>query len=182
MGSTSSEPAPATASLISRLESVAVPLIRSGRCDPEAKQLQRFRAEDLFPNARNPQAALAGLLLIAGCWEEAHQVSQDISGAEGSYWHALVHRMEPETWNSDYWFGRVGSHAIFSDLFAKASEAIRRHPGAGLKLQSQWQPSLMNRWCDRARDSQDPELISAVTEIHTAECRLLWQWCSGKNR
>ena len=182
MGSTSSEPAAATASLLSTLESVVVPLSRSGQCDREAKQLLRFRVEDLFPNARNPKAALAGLLLMAGCWEEAHQVSQDLADAEGSYWHALAHRMEPETWNSDYWFGRVGPHAIFSELFAKASEVIRRHPRAGLELQSQWQPSLLTSWCDRARESKAPDFISAVTEIHTAECWLLWRWCAGLNR
>jgi hypothetical protein len=142
----------------------------------------RFEALDLFPHARNPQAALAGLLLVAGCWEEAHQVSQDLSDAEGSYWHALVHRMEPETWNSDYWFGRVGSHPIFSELLAKATDVIRRHPRAGLELNSRWQPSVMNGWCDQARGSKDPELVSVVTEIHTAECRLLWQWCVGLNR
>ena len=170
-------------SLISRLENVQVPLDRSGRCDPEAKQLMRSQAQDLFPNARNPQAALAGLLLIAGCWEEAHQISQDLADAEGSYWHALVHRMEPETWNSDYWFGRVGSHAIFSELFETASGIIRqRHRVVGLKLQSQWQPSLFNSWCDRAREHRDPELTSVITEIHTAECWLLWQWCVGLKR
>jgi hypothetical protein len=178
MGSTSSELAAATAALISRLERVSVPLTRCGRCDPEARRLLRFGAQDLFPNARNPQAALAGLLLIAGCWDEAHQVSQDLNDAEGSYWHALAHRMEPETWNSDYWFGRVESHPIFAELLAKASEVIRQHPRARLELQSRWQPPLLNSWCDRARESQDPELVSAVTEIHSAECWLLWKWCA----
>jgi len=91
----------------------------------------------------------------------------------------LVHRMEPETWNSDYWFGRVGSHGIFSELFARASRIIRQHPRVGLELQSQWQPSVFNSWCDRAPESKDPELTSVVTEIHTAECWLLWQWCAG---
>lgn len=158
---------------------VSVPLTRSGHGNPEAKQLIRFRPDDLFPNARNPKAALAGLLLIAGCWEEAHQVSQDLGDAEGSYWHALVHRMEPETWNSDYWFGRVGSHHVFSQLLAEATEVIRRHPRAGLELQRQWQPSLMNSWCERAGESKDSELVAAVTEIHTTECRLLWRWCAG---
>ena len=142
----------------------------------------RFAAKDLFPKARNSQATLAGLLLIAGCWEDAHQVSQDLNDAEGGYWHALLHRMEPETWNSDYWFRRVGVHPIFAELFPNATDVIRRHPRAGLELQSQWKPSLLNSWCDRARASKDPELISAVTEIHTAECWLLWQWCSGLNR
>ena len=181
MGSISSQPAAAIASLVKRLESAPVALTRSGQCDPEAKQLMHYRATELFPHARNPQGALAGLLLIAGCWEQAHQISQEMTDAAGSYWHALVHRMEPETWNSDYWFGRAGSHHIFAALHAKAVEVIGQHPRVSLQLQKRWQPSLMNSWCDRARKSKDPELLSAVTEIHTSECWLLWRWCAAPN-
>jgi hypothetical protein len=181
MSSTSSQHA-ATASLLSRLEGVAVPLIRGGSWDPEAQQLMRLGADGLFPNARSPQAAVAGILLIAGCWDDAHQVSQDLNDAEGSYWHALVHRMEPETWNSDYWFGRVGPHPIFPPVLARAADVIRRHPQTGLELRNRWEPSLMNSWCDRARESKDSEFISAVTEIHTAECWSLLEWCTGPGR
>jgi hypothetical protein len=43
---------------------------------------------------------LAGLLLCAGDWKSAHERVDDLSGPDGCYWHALVHRMEPDTWAS----------------------------------------------------------------------------------
>lgn len=61
-------------------------------------------AEALFPAARFPQAALAGLLLRAGCWKASHEVAQEIESPEGSYWHGIAHRIEPDSFNAGYWF------------------------------------------------------------------------------
>jgi hypothetical protein len=193
MGNISSKQAPATAitgdsrpgdraaacaRLAIRLETLPVCLDLSRPGDPEAKQLLSPPYPELFPDARSPRGAAAGLLLIAGCWEEAHQVAQDLASPEGSYWHALAHRMEHDTANSNYWFHQTGSHAIFTDLFQAASELIGQDPRAGVGLGSQWDPPRFNAWCDRARGSKDPELTSLVTQIHTAECWLLWRWCA----
>ncbi len=52
---------------------------------------------------------MAGLLLLFGCWEQAHQVSQEDDSKEGSYWHGIVHRLEPDNSNAAYWFNRVGT-------------------------------------------------------------------------
>lgn len=70
--------------------------------------LEGQRADELFPGARSPLGALAGLWLRAGGWEEAHSIAQDLDTPEGSYWHALVHRAEPDEWNANYWLRRVG--------------------------------------------------------------------------
>src|SRR5262252_7547037 len=87
--------------------------LAEGRCSSDrARELLRGAdAGRLFPESRSPQAAIAGLYLYFSCWDEAHQVAQDISSAEGSYWHAIVHRQEPDEGNSGYWFRRVGHHA-----------------------------------------------------------------------
>ena len=47
-------------------------------------------AADLFPAARAPEAALAGLWLHWGEWNRAHEVAQEIETPEGSYWHASM--------------------------------------------------------------------------------------------
>src|SRR5271156_4524952 len=54
-----------------------------------------------------PEAALAGLYLYFSCWQEAHEIAQNISTSEGSYWHAMVPRQEPDAGNAGYWFRQV---------------------------------------------------------------------------
>ena len=42
-------------------------------------------------------------------WERAHAICQEGEGQHGyDYVHALAHWIEGDTWNSDYWYGRVG--------------------------------------------------------------------------
>src|SRR6516165_1333879 len=47
---------------------------------------------------------LAGLWLFHDFLDESHAISQDIDTIEGSYWHAILHRREPDYVNSKYWF------------------------------------------------------------------------------
>src|ERR1051325_7197093 len=58
--------------------------------------IARGGAQGLFPHSRAPEAALAGLYLYFSCWDDAHEVAQSVNTAEGSYWHAIVHRQEAD--------------------------------------------------------------------------------------
>ncbi len=91
----------------------------------DACKLRVGDAPLLFPGAREPIAALAGLLLRTGCWKESHKVAQDIESAVSNYWHGILHRMEPDSANAKYWFRRVGSHAVFPQLLQQASEILK---------------------------------------------------------
>src|SRR5207302_2780656 len=90
----------------------------NGTCSSaEARRcLKGASARALFPQSRAPEAALGGLLLYFSCCDEAHAIVQDLTSAEGSYWHAIVHRQEPDASNSSYWFRQVGTHATFTEL------------------------------------------------------------------
>src|SRR5271170_4270719 len=68
------------------------------RCSSETarERLRSASARALFPNARAPEAALSGLYVYFSCFEEAHAIAQDISTTEGSYWHGILHRQEPD--------------------------------------------------------------------------------------
>src|SRR5688572_28594457 len=44
-------------------------------------------------------ACLAGLWLLYDHLDESHRISQDLAGQEGSYWHAIMHRREPDYGN-----------------------------------------------------------------------------------
>ncbi len=58
-----------------------------------------------------PPACMAGLWLYHDFLDESHSISQDIHTPTGSFWHAIMHRREPDAWNSKYWFHQLGSHA-----------------------------------------------------------------------
>lgn len=42
-----------------------------------------------------------------GNWEDAHNIAQDIHTPLGSWIHALLHVIEGDQWNADYWFSKA---------------------------------------------------------------------------
>src|SRR4051812_1637732 len=80
--------------------------LASGTCSsPEAyKLLQATSARELFPGSRVPEAAMAGLYLYFSCLDEAHTIAQSIETPDGSFWHGIMHRQEPDAGNAGYWF------------------------------------------------------------------------------
>lgn len=130
----------------------------------------------LFPGARYGAAALAGLLLRVGCWEESHSVAQDIPFAEGSYWHGIVHRMEPDASNAGYWFRRTGKHAIFPELSHRAAKILENNGPRHWRLKEAWDPFLLIDWCAEAGETGGQAEATAI-EIQTAEWQLLFDWC-----
>ncbi len=51
-----------------------------------------------------------------GDWERAHNVAQDVSGADGSWVHAYLHRKEGDLGNAAYWYSRAGRPVARGDL------------------------------------------------------------------
>ena len=47
-------------------------------------------------------------LLEAGDWQAAHAIVQKDSSSQGSWAHGIVHMMEGDLGNADYWYRRAG--------------------------------------------------------------------------
>jgi len=149
--------------------------LAGGQCS-SARALELLNAasaRELFAGARAPEAALAGLYLYFSCWDEAHRTAQDIDTPEGSYWHAIVHRQEPDAGNSTYWFNRVGRHAVFPALRDAAA-------AAGYDSGAEWDPIGFIRYSERARASRGSAEESRALAIQLAEWQLLFDYCAAK--
>jgi hypothetical protein len=129
------------------------------------------QARDLVKAANLAPLLSAGLYLYFDCWDEAHTTAQDIHSAEGSYWHAVVHRQEPDAWNSGYWFRQVGTHAIFPELRVRAIDS-------GMACGARWDPIAFIDYCERAARGSDEERIAQ--EVQRAEWQLLFAWCARR--
>jgi len=132
-------------------------------------------ARGLLKASRLRPAVLAGLYLYFSCWDEAHGVVQDLDTPEGSYWHALVHRQEPDAGNSGYWFRRVGQHPIYPSLRTRAAEI-------GVESGDNWDPFAFIDYCEAARKRPGSPEERKALEVQRAEWQLLFDWCAKSGR
>ena len=87
-------------------------------------------------------ACVAGLWLMCDFLDESHAISQDIDTPSGSYWHAILHRREPDYSNAKYWFRQVGRHPIFESL-ATAARQIADEADASDAVSALLQPASL---------------------------------------
>ncbi len=64
---------------------------------------------------------LEGILLALwwdakGDWSRAHEVAQEVEGADGAWVHAYLHRKEGDDGNAGYWYRRAGRAVGRGDL------------------------------------------------------------------
>jgi hypothetical protein len=122
-------------------------------------------------------AAQAGLLLMNDCLDESHACSQSIEGEgrNGDYWHAIMHRREPDYGNAKYWFRQVRRHPVFERLPGIATRVMgdRRIDGLDRLTAGDWDPFHFVDLCERhARNEESPAAL-ALREIQGWEMALL---------
>jgi hypothetical protein len=129
-------------------------------------------------------ALKAALFQIHDFLDESHQLSQSIEGEgkhlDGDYWHAIMHRREPDDSNAKYWFRRAGRHPVFETL-AHAAEKVFNEcnsPEAGSWQETvcpsgTWDPFGFVDMCSYCRRSSDKPLESAAREIQFIEMLML---------
>lgn len=73
---------------------------------------------------------LAGALLALwwdaeGNWQTAHEIAQEVHGAEGAWVHAYLHRKQGEVGNAAYWYQKAGKTEASGDLRAEWEAIVR---------------------------------------------------------
>lgn len=129
-------------------------------------------------------ALQAGLWQVHSYLDPSHECSQQIEGEgtdrNGDYWHAIMHRREPDYDNSKYWFRRVGQHSVFQQLPAIARQALSEcdDPQAAkwadrLCPSGRWDAFAFVDLCQAARNREYTSLGLAAWRIQWAEMLLL---------
>lgn len=162
----------------------------SPRSLPHDRQWLREHLDDAVPriaadmqgDSADSAALQAGIWQFHGELERSHRLSQAHEG-EGrnqlpDYWHAIMHRREPDFGNAKYWFRRIGRQPVYGELH----EWVNRWPGDGetaavkrwhsvLTSQSAWDPLLFVDLCEAA--ATDCDLVRYARRIQWAEMVLL---------
>src|SRR5882724_1017687 len=128
-------------------------------------------AARLLGQSKLPDVVRAALYLHFGCWQEAHELVDDLETPDGMYWHAIVHRQEPDPGNAGYWFRRVGQHPVFAALRARAAEI-------GVEVGDRWDPIAFVDYCERARVRPGSDAERKAREVQLAEWEFLFDYCA----
>jgi len=145
-----------------------------GRCSSQKAHeiLKGTSAQKLFGGSRAPEAAMSGLYLYFSCLDESHTMSQDIGTPEGSFWHGIMHRQEPDAGNAGYWFNQVGEHPIFPALQDAAAKI-------GVDFGPRWDPHAFIDFCERARRQPGSQVEQQALRVQLAEWQLLFDYCAA---
>jgi hypothetical protein len=68
-------------------------------------------------------------LLARGDWQAAHGIVQDDESPEGCWAHGIVHILEGDLGNADYWYRRAGRQRPGPERVGEEVAALRRHLG-----------------------------------------------------
>jgi hypothetical protein len=192
--------APAVQSLLARQ---SLPPLGPGQPDRTAESLLHSLHDASMFNSRpvvDPQMAdccRSALWLAFGYLEQSHAISQSVDTPEGSYWHGIMHRREPDFGNAKYWFRRVGRHAAFEDLIVAAGEvdlaamtaaegssksdderiaaAIRRCVSA-----KAWDPMAFVELCQQVMERGGPAEMWC-RQVAQIEWRMLFDYCYSRS-
>lgn len=141
-------------------------------------------------------ALKAGLYLLNDFFDDSHERSQSLEGIgrhhTGDYWHAILHRREPDYGNAKYWFRHVGRHPSFADLATTAqtrvssagdavTETLQRWQGR-LLPQGTWDPFAFVDLCQAAADDNELRRWCEQVQYDEMLLLLLWTYAEGSQR
>ncbi len=64
-----------------------------------------------------------------GEWGKAHEIAQEVAGADGAWVHAYLHRKEGDVGNAGYWYRRAGRDVARGDLKVEWETMVREMLG-----------------------------------------------------
>ena len=148
--------------------------------------IQQFDLGRLGNSTRSRADAVA---LMAGLWQmndfldQSHEAAQSVEGEgrhrAGDYWHAILHRREPDYGNAKYWFRRVGKHPIHADLLEHVPRALKAcskddaEQWGGRLTKNGWDSTAFVDLCEIVADTANAGLAYAARQLQFMEMTML---------
>jgi hypothetical protein len=138
-----------------------------------AAELNSIFQDAVLPADRR-ELVRALLLLWHDHLDAAHVIAQGIENRDGSLVHAIMHRREPDYWNSKYWWRRVGEHPCFAALAGRVTEFLRARKAVELAERlvpdGRWDAFAFVDECEAAAEAGAAgpvEWLRAVQQLET---------------
>ena len=133
--------------------------------DPSVRPaLEKLTIDQLFPGGvvdrDMAKCCISGLWLLHNFLDPSHEISQAVHTREGSFWHAIMHRLEGDFSNSKYWYRKVGEHPVFENM-----------PDPGT-----WDPDKFVDQCESAQDG-DSTMKQQIQQTAVDEWKTLFEYC-----
>ena len=162
------------------ISTASAPVLGPGKSNPGAFDLLQSMDNQSIGNGREvldremADGCRSALWLLHNFLDESHSISQDIHTTTGSYWHAIMHRREPDYSNAKYWFRRVGVHPVYADV---ASAAMAEYPTFGPTVISggKWDPEAFVDACQQA--VRDDSMAPTCRSVGQLEWLALFEYC-----
>lgn len=115
----------------------------------------------------------------------AQQIEHDPTGA---YWHGIMHRMEGDYWNANYWFRQAGNHPVMKQIkpivaqwlqqnwHGKLADSASAHIlEESFKLNNAWNSMQFTDLVQTCLRSNDAILEELLEHIQAIEIKALFQ-------
>lgn len=134
--------------------------------------LDKLFSPERIRNENNARAFVSGLLIWNDSEEDAHAIAQSIPTSEGSYFHAIIHRREPDIWNSGYWFRKTGDHPVYELIYDFVAQNRGKDATEKLLAGNSWDPDTFNTIVEQAQRAGSID-DTVLREIQLAELLFL---------
>lgn len=163
----------------SQLESLEIQPLCSGSFKEKNLDAEILFNSSEIKNSSMAECCVSGLYLAHNCQDDAHNICQDLPSSEGSYWHGIMHRREPDFPNAKYWFRKVGAHSIFGELCSKTGKLDAPNSAKSFLNQTSWDAFAFIDLCEQAWNEKG-ELEEFCKQVQSIEWALLFKYCYQK--